>query len=271
MHYASNDRQCQDGDVLLMDFGAEYANYAADLSRSIPVNRARSQPRQRQVYEAVLRVFRISPNAAWWSAMRLRPTTKPWAQTMEQELIKLDLLNAADVQEPGPRRAALQEIFPARHQPLPRPRRARRGLSNTANSRPAWSTPNEPGIYIREEKLGIRLENDILITATGNEDLMAAIPLELTDIEQLMKLSCGNCHLSCSINSLISRRLRNSMQMLLRQAFRLPPRIPSPIAAHLLFGLRHGHFVNLLDGHVGVLGAVFDQRQAAGAGPQGPA
>ncbi|MGI4835533.1 MAG: aminopeptidase P N-terminal domain-containing protein [Janthinobacterium lividum] len=184
LHYISNDRQCQAGDVLLLDFGAEYANYAADLSRSIPVNGTFS-PRQRQVYEAVLRVFRFAQS-------RLVPGGNVEAyhqavgETMEQELIKLDLLKASDVRNQDPDAPLYKKYFP-------------HGTSHYLGLdvhdvgykyrtfEPGMVYTNEPGIYIREEKLGIRLENDFLLTATGNEDLMADIPLELADIERLMR------------------------------------------------------------------------------------
>jgi Xaa-Pro aminopeptidase len=155
LHYISNDRQCQDGDVLLLDFGAEYANYAADLSRSIPVN-------------------------------SIEEYHKEVGQTMEQELIKLDLLDASDVKNQDPDEPLYKKYFPHGtshylgldvHDVGYKYRKFEAGMVYT----------NEPGIYIREEKLGIRLENDILLTPSGNEDLMADIPLELADIERLMK------------------------------------------------------------------------------------
>ena len=184
LHYISNDRQCQDGDVLLLDFGAEYANYAADLSRSIPVNGTFS-PRQRQVYEAVLRVFRFAQSRLV-PGHNIEAYHKEVGETMEQELIKLDLLNASDVRNQNPDAPLYKKYFP-------------HGTSHYLGLdvhdvgykyrtfEPGMVYTNEPGIYIREEKLGIRLENDFLLTATGNEDLMADIPLELAAIERLMR------------------------------------------------------------------------------------
>jgi len=184
LHYISNDRQCQDGDVLLLDFGAEYANYAADLSRSIPVSGTFS-PRQRQVYEAVLRVFKFAKTRLV-PGNNIEAYHKEVGEVMEQELIKLDLLNASDVRNQDPDAPLYKKYFP-------------HGTSHYLGLdvhdvgykyrtfEPGMVYTNEPGIYIREEKLGIRLENDFLITATGNEDLMADIPLELTDIERLMR------------------------------------------------------------------------------------
>lgn len=184
LHYISNDRQCQDGDVLLLDFGAEYANYAADLSRSIPVN-GTFTPRQRQVYEAVLRVFKFAKTQLV-VGNEIEAYHKAVGATMGQELIKLDLLNASDVKNQDPDAPLYKQYFPHGtshylgldvHDVGYKYRKFEAGMVYT----------NEPGIYIREEKLGIRLENDILLTPTGNEDLMANIPLELADIERLMK------------------------------------------------------------------------------------
>ncbi|WP_223651609.1 aminopeptidase P N-terminal domain-containing protein [Hymenobacter psoromatis] len=184
LHYVSNDRQCQAGDVLLLDFGAEYANYAADLSRSIPVSGTYS-PRQRQVYEAVLRVFKFAKTQLV-VGNEIEVYHKAVGEVMEQELVKLDLLNAGDVKNQDPDAPLYKKYFPHGtshylgldvHDVGYKYRKFEAGMVYT----------NEPGIYIREEKLGIRLENDILITATGNEDLMANIPLELADIERLMK------------------------------------------------------------------------------------
>ena len=184
LHYISNDRQCQDGDVLLLDFGAEYANYAADLSRSIPVNGTYS-PRQRQVYEAVLRVFKFA-SARLVVGHEIEAYHKEVGAAMEQELLNLDLLNASDVKNQDPDAPLYKQYFPHGtshylgldvHDVGYKYRKFEAGMVYTC----------EPGIYIREEKLGIRLENDFLITPSGNEDLMANIPLELADIERLMK------------------------------------------------------------------------------------
>ena len=184
LHYISNDRQCQAGDVVLLDFGAEYANYAADLSRSIPVSGTYS-PRQRDVYEAVLRVFKFA-SARLVVGGSIEEYHKQVGVAMEQELIKLDLLNASDVKNQDPDAPLHKKYFPHGtshylgldvHDVGYKYRTFEAGMVYTC----------EPGIYIREEKLGIRLENDFLITASGNEDLMAGIPLELADIERLMK------------------------------------------------------------------------------------
>lgn len=184
LHYISNDRQCQDGDVLLLDFGAEYANYAADLTRSIPVNGTYT-PRQRQVYDAVLRVFKFCQTRLV-VGNSIEDYHREVGATMEQELIKLDLLRADDVKNQDPDAPLYKKYFPHGtshylgldvHDVGYKYRKFEAGMVYTI----------EPGIYIREEKLGIRLENDFLITPGGNDDLMANIPIELADIERLMQ------------------------------------------------------------------------------------
>ena len=184
LHYVSNDRECQAGDVILMDFGAEYANYAADLSRSIPVSGTYS-PRQRQVYDAVLRVMKFA-TARLVAGGNIEEYHAAVGQEMERELVGLDLLNAGDVKNQDPAAPLYKKYF-------------MHGTSHYLGLdvhdvgakyrvfEPGMVYTCEPGIYIREEGLGIRLENDILLTKTGNDDLMKDIPLEAADIERLMQ------------------------------------------------------------------------------------
>ncbi|MBT9391745.1 aminopeptidase P N-terminal domain-containing protein [Hymenobacter sp. NST-14] len=184
LHYVSNDRQCQAGDVMLLDFGAEYANYAADLSRSIPISGTFS-PRQRDVYEAVLRVMKFA-TARLVPGGNIEEYHAAVGQAMEVELVRLDLLNVQDVRNQDPAAPLYKKYF-------------MHGTSHYLGLdvhdvgfkyrtfEPGMVYTCEPGIYIREEGLGIRLENDILITKTGNDDLMKHIPLEVADIERLMQ------------------------------------------------------------------------------------
>ncbi|MCC2546905.1 aminopeptidase P N-terminal domain-containing protein [Hymenobacter sp. BT175] len=183
LHYVSNDRQCQDGDVLLLDFGAEFANYAADLSRSLPVN-GKFTKRQRDVYEAVLRVMKFA-TAQLVPGNNIEDYHAAVGRQMEQELIRLDLLNASDVKNQDPAAPLYKKYFMHGtshylgldvHDVGAKYRTFEAGMVYTC----------EPGIYIREEGLGIRLENDILITTGKPEDLMKNIPLEADDIERLM-------------------------------------------------------------------------------------
>ncbi|HEX8350562.1 MAG TPA: aminopeptidase P N-terminal domain-containing protein [Hymenobacter sp.] len=184
LHYVSNDRQCQEGEVMLLDFGAEYANYAADLSRSIPVSGTFTK-RQRDVYEAVLHVMKFATSQLV-AGNNIEAYHAAVGRTMEQELIKLDLLNEQDVKNQDPAAPLYKKYFMHGtshylgldvHDVGAKYRTFEPGMVYTC----------EPGIYIREEGLGIRLENDILITKNSNEDLMRNIPLEAADIEQLMR------------------------------------------------------------------------------------
>ena len=183
LHYIENNKQCREGEVILMDFGSEYANYNSDLTRCIPVS-GRFTARQRDVYNAVLRVMKYAtsmlvPGTAYEDYL------KEVGLAMEQELIKLGLLNAADVKLQSPDNPLYKKYFMHGtshylgldvHDVGYRYARFEAGMVFTC----------EPGIYIPEEGIGIRLENNILITETGNVDLMATIPLEVEEIESLM-------------------------------------------------------------------------------------
>jgi Xaa-Pro aminopeptidase len=183
LHYIENNQFCKDGDVLLLDVAAEYANYASDMTRSIPVN-GRFSPRQRQVYDAVLRVMK--------EARQMLVTGNIWdeyhkevGKVMEKELIGLGLLDATAVKNQDPDKPLYKKYFMHGtshflgldvHDVGNKYRRFEPGMVFTC----------EPGIYIPEESLGIRLENNILITKDGNIDLMASIPIEAEEIEELM-------------------------------------------------------------------------------------
>jgi len=183
LHYIQNDQVCKDGDILLLDVAAEYANYGADLTRSIPVN-GRFTKRQRDVYDAVLRVFKAAksllvPGNIW------DEYHQEIGRIMENELIGLGLITKEDIEKQDPDLPAYKKYFPHGtshflgldiHDVGNKYRRFEAGMVFTC----------EPGIYIREEGLGIRLENDILITESGNVDLMAHIPLEAEEIEEWM-------------------------------------------------------------------------------------
>jgi Xaa-Pro aminopeptidase len=183
LHYNDNNQICKDGDVILMDFGTEYANYNADLSRSIPVN-GRFTPRQKAVYKAVLNVMK--------EATQLLQAGTIWntyheevGKIMASELISLGLLDKHDVEKQNPAMPLYKKYFmhgASHHLGL--------DVHDFAGRYTPFAAGNiltiEPGIYIPAEGLGIRLENNILITETGNLDLMADIPLEAEHIEELM-------------------------------------------------------------------------------------
>jgi Xaa-Pro aminopeptidase len=184
LHYIQNDQVCRDGHVLLLDVAASYANYNTDLTRTLPVG-GRFSRRQRKVYEAVLRVFRGACKAA--SPGKL---PKDWQKEveamMENELLGLGLLTKPQIRKQDPDKPALKKYF--MHgigHPL--------GLDvhdvgiTTEPIQPGWVLTVEPGIYIPEEGFGIRLENNILVQEGGNVDLMADIPIEADEIEDLAR------------------------------------------------------------------------------------
>lgn len=183
LHYIANCRQCRKGELILIDFGAEYGNYNADVTRTIPVN-GRFTKRQRQVYDAVLRVQRAA-------VQLLRPGNtfeqynREVGELMTAELIHLSLLNSREVSRQSNENPLYKRYF-------------MHGISHPlgldVHDSGSRFTPFaagmvltcEPGIYIKEEGIGIRLENDILITDKGPVDLTADIPIEADEIEELM-------------------------------------------------------------------------------------
>lgn len=183
LHYNQNDQVCRKGDLLLLDVAASYANYNSDLTRTIPVS-GRFSRRQRQVYNSVLRVLRACIKAAVPGKTH-REWQKEAEAFTEEELLQLGLLKPADIKKQNPDRPALKRYF--MHgvgHPL--------GLDvhdvghTTQPFLSGWVLTVEPAIYIPEEGFGIRLENDILLREGGNIDLMADIPLEAKDIEDVM-------------------------------------------------------------------------------------
>jgi Xaa-Pro aminopeptidase len=184
LHYVQNDQPCRKGELLLLDVAASYANYNADMTRTIPVS-GRFSRRQRQVYNAVLRVLRGASRAATPGKL-----PKDWQseaeQMVEKELVDLGLITLAEVKKQDPDDKAFRKYF--MHgvgHPL--------GLDVhdlTPSAEPiqaGWVLTVEPAIYIRAEGFGVRLENNILIGEGGNEDLMANIPIEADEVERLMQ------------------------------------------------------------------------------------
>ncbi|MGB0414114.1 MAG: aminopeptidase P N-terminal domain-containing protein [Coraliomargarita sp.] len=183
LHYLENHAVCQSGELLLMDVGAEYANWNADMTRTIPVN-GKFTERQRAVYNSVLTVLRkcneilrpgISPNEYQKQALGF----------MEEELVKLGLIDADEANAQGADKPLVKRYFMHGtshhlgldvHDVCPPNEPFAEGMVLTI----------EPGIYIREEGIGIRLENNVLIGKDTNVDLMANIPIEADEIEALM-------------------------------------------------------------------------------------
>lgn len=183
LHYVENDKVCQDGEMVLLDVAAEYAGWNSDLTRTVPVN-GRFSKRQREVYDAVLRVFRGANDI-------LRPGNNPMSyqkqviELMERELVGLRLFTAKEAKEQGPDKPLVKKYFMHGtshhlgldvHDVCPPHEPFAEGMVFTI----------EPGIYIREEGLGVRIENDVLIGKGRNIDLMANIPIEADEIEALM-------------------------------------------------------------------------------------
>ena len=183
LHYITNDDTCKDGDVILMDFGCEYGGYASDLTRSIPVN-GKFTPRQRDVYNAVLNVQKEATKLLL-PGVFLADYHKQVGTIMEKELIGLGLLDKAAVAKQDPEKPLYKKYF-------------MHGTSHflglDVHDVGLWHEPIvegmvftvEPGIYIPEENLGIRIENNIVVTKNGQVDLFKDIPREVEEIEALM-------------------------------------------------------------------------------------
>ena len=183
LHYIDNNKMCKDGDILLMDFGAEYANYASDLTRTVPVN-GRFSERQKNVYNAVHRVMKEATNM-------LRPGTdhkkmqQEVIKIMEEELISLGLFDKEDVKRQDPSKPMYKKYF--MHGTSHSLGLDVHDVGDTSTPmQPGMVFTCEPGIYIREEGIGVRLENDVLVTSGNPDDLMKNIPIDYQEIESLM-------------------------------------------------------------------------------------
>jgi Xaa-Pro aminopeptidase len=183
LHYIDNSLTCKDGDILLLDVGAEYANYNADMTRAIPVN-GKFTKRQKEVYNAVLHVQReaikiLQPGTPYFEYH------KEVQKIMESELIKLNLLDKTDVKNQPKEKPLLTKYFMhgTGHQ-LGLDVHDVGNMYHKMHVGQVWTV--EPGIYIKEEGLGIRLENNVVIKKNGVHDLMKNIPIEVEEIETIM-------------------------------------------------------------------------------------
>jgi len=183
LHYIENNDECKDGDLLLMDFGAEYANYTADMSRTIPVNGKFSE-RQKQCYNAVLDVFK-ELKKLYVKGNNSIVINEKANELMEKEMVKLGLFTKKDIEKQDTEKPLYKKYFMHGvchpigldvHDIGSKHRTFEAGMILTC----------EPGIYIPEENIGIRIENDILITEGAPVDLMKNIPVEVDEIEGLM-------------------------------------------------------------------------------------
>ncbi len=185
LHYVSNNQECKDGEVILMDFGAAYGGYNADLTRSVPVN-GKFTKRQRDVYDACLHLHNYAKGLLKPGITIAEYHTQIGVEA-GKEFVKLGLLTESDIKNEDPETPAyrkylyhgishhlgvdVHDLGPSFHKPIPD------GAVLTV----------EPGIYIEEEQLGIRIENNIWVKAGGNVDLMKNIPITADEIEALMK------------------------------------------------------------------------------------
>jgi len=183
LHYIKNDKQCKEGDLVLIDFGVVYANYASDVTRTAPVD-GRFSKRQKEVYRAVLKIQKAAIQMLR-PGMTLEEYQKEVAKLVEAELIRLGVLKRAEVKKQPKDSPLYKKFFPhgtSHHLGLDvhdygdKHRKLEPGMVLTC----------EPGIYIRDEAIGVRIENDILITKKGPVDLTETIPREVEEIEELM-------------------------------------------------------------------------------------
>jgi Xaa-Pro aminopeptidase len=183
LHYVQNNQVCQKGDLLLLDVAAGFGNYMSDLTRTIPVS-GRFTRRQRQVYDAVLRVFRrmVKAMTPGKTILDLRREAE---ELIAQECVDLKLLKLADLKKQTPDSPAVKKYF-MHGVSHPIGLDVHDVLYPNQKIQPGWVLTCEPGIYIRDEGFGIRLENTVVVTKTGQRDLMADIPIEAEEIEALM-------------------------------------------------------------------------------------
>lgn len=186
LHYVSNNAICNDGDLILMDFGAEYGNYCADLTRTIPVN-GKFTRRQKTVYNACLHLHNYAKSVLK-PGITIVDYTEKVGEEATQQFLKIGLLKKSDVKnEDNENRAYRKYLYHGISHHL--------GIdvhdlgTRTAPLQAGMLLTVEPGIYIEEEKMGVRIENNIWITKTGNVDLFKNIPITVEEIESLMKKS----------------------------------------------------------------------------------
>lgn len=184
LHYVSNNQECRDGELVLMDFGAEYGGYCADLTRTVPVN-GKFSKRQKTVYNACLHLHDYAKSLLKPGISILEYTDKV-GEEATQQFLKIGLLKKSDVKNEDPENRAYRKYL-------------YHGISHhlgidvhdlgtrTEPIKPGMLFTVEPGIYIEEEQMGIRIENNVWITKNGNKDLMKNIPITAEDIEALMK------------------------------------------------------------------------------------
>ena len=184
LHYVSNNNECRDGELILMDFGAQYGGYNADLTRTVPVN-GKFTKRQAEVYNACLHLHHYAKSLLK-PGISLVDYTDELGNEASKIFVEIGLLKESDIKnEDNENRAYRKYLYHGISHHL--------GIdvhdlgTRTEPIRPGMVLTVEPGIYIEEEKMGIRIENNVWITDTGNVDLMEKIPITIEDIEAMMK------------------------------------------------------------------------------------
>ncbi|HZY81248.1 MAG TPA: aminopeptidase P family protein [Cyclobacteriaceae bacterium] len=183
LHYVENNKQCKDGDLVLLDVAAEYANYNSDLTRTIPVN-GKYTKRQKDVYNAVLRIHReafkmLRPSIVYFEYQ------KEIEKLMESELLKLKLIDKTDIKNQDASNPAYRKYFyHGTSHMLGLDVHDVGNMHDKVQVGSVWTI--EPGIYIAEEGFGIRIENNVVVQKDKNFDLMRNIPIEVEEIEDLM-------------------------------------------------------------------------------------
>jgi len=184
LHYVSNNAECKDGELILMDFGAEYGGYCADLTRTVPIN-GKFTRRQKTVYNACLHLHNYAKSILK-PGISIIDYTEKVGEEATQQFLKIGLLKKTDVKNEDPENRAYRKYL-------------YHGISHhlgvdvhdlgtrTEPVKAGMVFTIEPGIYIEEEKMGIRIENNFWITRNGNKDLMKNIPITTEEIETLMK------------------------------------------------------------------------------------
>lgn len=184
LHYISNSGECRDGELILMDFGAKYGGYNADLTRTVPVNGKFTQ-RQKEVYNACLHLHNFAKSLLK-PGISIVDYTEKVGDEANKQFVEIGLLKESDVKnEDKENRAFRKYLYHGISHHL--------GLdvhdlgTRVEPIKPGMVLTVEPGIYIEEEQLGVRIENNIWITEDGNIDLMKDIPITIEEIEEIMK------------------------------------------------------------------------------------
>jgi Xaa-Pro aminopeptidase len=184
LHYVANNQQCKGGELILMDFGAEYGSYCADLTRTIPVN-GKFTRRQKTVYNACLHLHDYAKSLLR-PGITITDYTDKVGEEATQQFLKIGLLRKSDVKnEDSENRAYRKYLYHGISHHL--------GIdvhdlgTRTEPIKAGMVFTVEPGIYIEQEQMGIRIENNVWITRNGNKDLMKNIPITAEEIESLMK------------------------------------------------------------------------------------